>query len=409
MKKSISFISGLLIILFTVSACFTVLSCNEGLFNFNDETGNISLSFTAESIGINLDRAVFTLSNDQSGDEIIREVSVETYDSNRQEAEVYISRVNVGNWNLSSAIFDYDNNLIAERQDSFELELGQTAIVELEYFSSGDFSSVFEKPAGAEPDSLIEIDSMDTLISGFHYEGLPLAETSFASIMIARGSGFDIGLSTIRAEYPDGGFVEYDGGWARAIGNVGVELDSSSMSLSRDGYYSPGTYTLILSDINDVETSVSDNCSFGFPADTGMAIFSGTSYTGTDIDFSMWEQNGAASAGTYIVYIVSASDGTQVAGVYPYVYEPSFYNSSADTLVVDYMSAGGYGNSYIVIATVDAVINQTELNDAVDTVFSNTGSYPDLQPEKLPGWLYITFGGERINYIGLSVAGYSFP
>ena len=396
-----------------VAAGFLFLSCSEGLFNFSEQTGNISLTFTADSAGININRLVFTLHNQDTDDNISREVYVEHNDV--QEAEEYIPRANVGGWSLGVALFDYDNKLIVPEQwDSFELELGQTAIIDVEYNSTGGISFEYEKPAGSEPESSVRIDSLDTFLVGYHQAGAELDTTSFTSFMIARGSGFNTGVTTVRAEYPDGSSMIYDSNWSRSIGNIEVAMGADSMSLQRIGYTSSGPYSLILTDINGVETGASDDFYPGLTPENGLVSIYGTVYGGTDLAPTMWEQNESLSAGCYIVYIIT-TDGAGLYGAqygkYPEIISPSGIDSDIESLSINYSGAAGAGASYVVIATVDGYFNNadpTELINAIDYDYFALSSYAFLLPNNFPAWLYTTFGGERISFVGISVAEYSF-
>ena len=413
-KQNLTLFRVLKIIILSV-LFLSLFSCDEGIFNFSDETGNISLNFTADSSGQKFERIVYSLHNENTGNDLSREVNIDEHDGT-QEADSYISRANVGSWSLETALFDYENNLIADRHDDFELELGETVIVEMEYSTSGELTTVFKKPAGSEPESLVSIDNMDSLITGYHQYGILLDEVPFASVLIIQGSGFDSAVSMLGVEYPDGGYFEYTGNWARALGNINVEMNSAYLLVNRSNYFSTGTYSVTLSDINDVESAADDDCSFGFDAKTGMATFDGTAYSLGNILPEMWEKNNSDSAGCYIVYIVDRSDGAIFAGnywdgstYYPEVLTPFSLDSDVDTLFLNTAdaTAGPFGDSYIVIATVDATLTQNELDAELEAVNADYGSYPNLLPDRLPGWLSVTFG-DRINYVAVSVTEFTY-
>ena len=134
---------------------------------------------------------------------------------------------------LQTTIYDIDGRIAAERSDNFELLLGQTAIAELQYKSDGSLEITWQKPAGSEPVSLLDLKSLDTMITAFHSAGAPAAEINYRTALIADGSNFDTGLSRLRVEYPDGGFFEFDGGFARNVNNIEVEAGSTILSVSR--------------------------------------------------------------------------------------------------------------------------------------------------------------------------------
>jgi hypothetical protein len=288
-----------------------------------------------------------------------------------------------------------------ERSDRFELVLAQTAIAEFQYKSDGSLELTWQKPAGSEPVSLLDLDSLDTMIVAYHNAGNPSTDLSFNSIMVASGNNFDTSLSGLRVEYPDQGFFEFDGGFSRNINNIEVETVETYLLVSRAGYNAKGTYSMSMSDSNGVESSLSDECYFGFDADSGAATFVTTPVYagGNDIVAADYDKSSSDSAGCYIVYNVERADGTNIGdGSIPAVIEEP---SAAVDLTMSGIPAGA-SDSYVVIATIDTDISQTEL----DEVFLLGTS--DLDPEKLPGWLYNNFG-DRINFVGISVMEYSYP
>lgn len=395
MKKNALF----LIILSLTTIIF--FSCSEGIFNFTEETGNISISFTADaSTAVVLKNAVFNLSNSETHDTLKKDCEIYSgYDG--QAADCYISRADTGQWMLQTSIYDTGGNIIAERSDNFELLLSQTVIAEFYYKSDGSLELLWEKPAGVEPESILKMTSLDTIITAFHYEGTPASEISLTAMLIAAGVNFDTALSKVRVDFPDEGFFEFDGGFARNINNIEVEANSTILSISRAGYSAKGTYRLTLADLNDVETTTADECSFGFDPNDGTATFSGTgTYAGgATIMSDVYEKNGSVAAGCYIVYNVDRDDGTNICdGSNPVVIEDPA--GAGDLTMSDFPVA--VLDSYVIIASIDADLSQAELN---------ANYYPgitNLAPDNLKSWLYFTFG-DRVNFIGKSVMEYTYP
>jgi len=393
----------LYIILTAVVFCLLVFSCSEGLFNFNDQTGNLSFSFRIDNAGGDeVSKVVFTFSNSSSGDSIRRELLL---DGN--SVECYISRVDTGNWEVSSTIYLADGSLAVERKDSFELLLAQTAIADLNYWSDGtsrQLDLVWERSGAATTVPMISLDSTDALITAYHTMGAPIEDTVTHTSLICQGSGFDEYLSGIRLTFPDYSYFEYQGGWSRAISDVGVEVSPGFLMIDMKDYSSRGLYSLSLTDLNDQEVTGSDDCSFNFEPVSGFATVS--NYTGLiSLLSGDFEKNDSTQAGSYIFYLVNASNGTVINEVAAISNSPVVYTDTS--AVVDLNLPAGTTTppatevGYLVLATIDASLSQAEIDAAFIPGTTN------LLPNNFTNWLFTQFG-DRINFVGISVAEYTF-
>ncbi len=383
------------LIIFCLLPAVLMLSCSEGIFNFNEETGNISIAFTADSsVTDQLSKVVFNLTNDETGASIRRESETYYGSSSTQQAECYISRADAGYWSLLISVYDGSDTIISELNADFELKLAQTVIADIEYYSDGSMSVNYEKPVGSDPVSLLEADGLDVLVTFFHVydsSGAGQDETQIQTNLIVSGAGFDKSLESLRITFPDGGVFSYNGGWARAVGNIYIETSSTMLTATLLDYSSRGAYSMLLTDTNGTETSLSDYCDFGFDP-YAPATLNGT-YTNASanvISSSDYNKNQSGNAGTYIVYTVDSSDGTSIGGSAPTVFND--IASLADLTLNGYLASG-----LLVLCTVDAYLTQTDIDSVYDTT-----NPPDLYPDNLPFWLYEYFG-DGLNYIGVSV------
>jgi hypothetical protein len=200
--------------------------------------------------------------------------------------------------------------------------------------------------------------------------------------------------------FPDSTYFEYSGGWARTFSNIEVEVGALYLTVNIKDYSSKGDYSLTLTDLNDVETKGSDNCYFDFDPVYGFATI--TNYTGLTTLGSAggdYDINNSDQAGSYIVYIVEKVDGTAVNNG---ASNPTVWPVGTDPLPITGAGVPVAQDGYAVLATIDAVLTQPE----IDTAFS--AGTTNLLPENLPNWLFMQFG-DRINFVGLSVAEYAFP
>ncbi len=396
MKARITFF-----ILLIISAGLFYSSCSEGIFNFNDETGNVSIKFTIDpAVSESLQNVVFNLESD-SGDSIRKDVEIYNYDGS-QGAECYISRIDTGTWTLETTVYNESGSIAAGHNDVFELALAQTVIAEMTYYSGGGIDVKWEKPAGSELESLLDMYRFDALISAAHTAGDPVENSKYTTVLIAGGTNLYSSLSRFSIGFPDNSFFEYTTSRSTGISNIQVEISSEYLTIQRDGYYAKGNYTLTAGDPNDVETILDDYCSFGYEPATGLATLNGayTDLGAESLTSTCYDKNDSASAGCYILYMVEAGNGTNVVqdsigtGTLNYfsVDDPS---TSADIFMGGVDDAAGTFN--IVLVTVDTYINSTDLESA----YAASGS-PDLSPENISGWLFMYFG-EQINMIGLSV------
>lgn len=382
-------------IIITIAAVIFINSCSEGLFNFTEETGNISINFTVDSSsGKTLQNVVYNLSNEQTGDSIRKDCYFRN-DSYGQSSECYISRADAGTWKLNIIAYDDAGNIAAESDERFDVELAQTVIVELEYFfdgTNGNIAVNYESPSGSGMAPLVNLENMSALIAGYHISGTPVENTQFATYIRCFGSGFDMFLESLRVQVPDGGYLEYSSGSARALNSIQVEANPGMLGITIPDYTGTGIFSITASDINDTESYIEDDFSLWFDPQSGMATISGAvPYDGSpNITSGMYEKNNSAGAGCYIVYCVDDSNGTNIGGTTPKVFEDPaattdmFMNGILAAITAD-----------VVLVTLDADLTQTDIDDHFS--FGIT----DLSVDNLPGWLFNSFG-DRINYIGIS-------
>lgn len=398
---------NVVVLLFSISAAvFLLTSCSEGIFNFTEETGNISINFTVDSgVSQEMDRVVYNLTNEQTGDTIRREASF-WYDSSGQTAECYISRADAGYWTMNIIAYFADETIAAETEEHFEVVLAQTVLVELSYFYDANGSgidAVYEKPVGSGPEPLIVFDNLGTLVAGYHTIGSPVEDSQFVSYLQCGGSGFDLYLESLRIQVPDGGFLEYNSGNARELTSAEIDLSPGRLTAILPDYTGTGTFSITATDVNGMESYIENNLSLPFDPVYGMAALN--TYSGAATLFSGdYSKNDSEQAGCYIIYIVEKDSGTNLAEDFDIpegyfaVYDPSatdleLYPVNEITgMMLDY---------YIVLATIDGYINDAELESAY------TANWPNLSPENFPGWLYNNFP-DRVNFVGLSVTQYYF-
>ncbi|MBI9106507.1 MAG: hypothetical protein JEZ04_07145 [Spirochaetales bacterium] len=382
------------ILLTTVLFGLLTASCTEGIFNFSAETGNISFSFSRGStLGEDIGKVAFNFTNSDNGERIRRELFLSD-----GSADCYIARADAGNWNVSTTVYLSDGTVAADRSDSFVLDLGETAIAELSYWSDSAGSGIdilWEKTAGSTIQPVISIDKLNTLISAYHRMG---SDTVMHTSLMCAGSGFDDYLNGIRLTFPDSAYFEYTGGWARAVSDVTVETAAFYLLINIGDYSSRGNYSLTLTDLNDVEISETDNCSFVFDPLSGTAKIN--SWVGglTLLD-SEYDKNDSVQAGTYLFYVVDKSDGTQVNMVAAIPTAPVVYTvtTAGDLDLPAGTTVPGAGFRNLVLITVDAELTQAEINNAFVPNTTN------LNPNNIVPWLYTNFG-DRINFVGISAA-----
>ena len=396
-KKRVSFSQAAFFSILIFSVPLSVLSCSEGVFNFNSQTGNISFYFTVEnSGGDSVSRIVFNFS-ESSGAAIRKEYSLES-----SGVSCWIPRVDAGEWQVTCSVYLSDGSLAAERTDSFSLDLAQTAMAEYSYYSDGTSRSIdisWEKSGGSEIIPMVSIDRVDTYISSYCSNGM---ETSYTTALLIQGAGFDTSMNGMRLTFPDSDVFEYNGGSARAISDLTIEAAPSLLTVSRKAYSTQGNYSVTLTDLNGVEVTGSDSCTFGFDSVDAAAVITGYTAGSNQITTGEYDKRNSTSAGSYLLYVVSKTDGTIVNDIGAISNPPivSSDTSAAGTLIFPAGTgglAGGDGTGYfIVLVTLDAPLSQSE----VDSVFSSGTT--NLSPNNLFEWLFVNFS-DRINFVGISL------
>lgn len=369
-------------------------ACSNGIFNFSDETGNLSFSFTVDEYGG--DSISYVVFNCSQGDTQIRE---EVYLSDGS-GDLYLSRVDTGSWSMSVTVYLSDDTVAATQDETFELSDGETVIADFSYWSDGTdryLSSKWETESSSDFESSIAISQMNVLITGYHYLASG-SNQSFSTTLITQGTGFDTYMSGLKLTFPDNTSFEYSGGWARNLTGLEIETGDTYLTLTVENYNSRGDYSLTVSDQNDVEASVSDNCYFDMSPDSGAALID--AWAGTlPLPVTNYSKNDSEQAGVYLLYVVNQSDGTAVNEMAaishaPYVIDDISAAGDLDVLTVAVVVPV---DAYLVLATIDESLTQAE----VDAVYESGTT--NLAPENLPAWLYSNFG-DRINFVGISIA-----
>ncbi len=368
----------------------TFSSCDEGIFNFNDQTGNLALSFEkSTTYSIDIGSVVFILENQDSGDYLRKEYD---YDGSIDD---YISRINTGSWQLTITVYDSSGTQIFQNSDgpfSFDLELAETANVDLilNYDGTNYWIEADIDVGDGTEDPVIGISAMDVLVVGIHAAGDDSRDSiNFTCSVMVKGYGFTSGLAGLYIQYPDGSSFS-SGDASRAISGLSISTDASYMTISRKGFYSKGDYYIRLIDVYGNVVEQTFNLYFDLDPYNGTAIFTSSYGEANPITTSGYDSGDATGVGSYIAYCVLQGTGTMVQG-------------SSLTIVenpdgVSSIALPGIGSpSYdYVLVTTDYTV---PLSDLSAIYIPGT---TDMSVGLVPEWLY-TYYGSSIHYIGISV------
>ena len=383
---------------FIAAAALILSSCSEGIFNFSGETGNVSLTLDVLSTGgDDLQNVVFNLTNDETGVSVRKEASLS---GGTSSADCYFYRINAGYWSMTATVYLSSGTPAAVLSDSFSLEHAQTRSAVLNYTSDGTNRNIDVSWQAAEEDDLepfITVTSMDVIVSGYHTEQTSADTMDIYTTVRCVGLGFAGQLSGLELSYPDGSLFYY-GPPTRQLTPISIDATSTQLLINRQNYSITGNFNLKLTDVNGVEVNSSTYNSLPFEPVGATAVITVAFGGGNTLLNTSYDKQDSSSVGTYIIYNVSKADGTLVCnGNNPSVYEDP--GLAGDLTMANVPAAT---DAYIVLATVDADISQVEF----DGVF--VSGTTNLAPDKFSGWLYSQFP-DRVNYVGLSVAEYSFP
>ncbi|MDC7125020.1 MAG: hypothetical protein PQJ46_05605, partial [Spirochaetales bacterium] len=362
--------------------CTFILSCSQGIFNFNEDTGNIKIEFTVDSDVTDYpSRITCDFSNNSSGAQISESMSITEYDG-VYRADKTIYRVDSGSWDFTASLVNSSNDTMVSYSGSFSVQNDNTTTMELTYNSSGYIeSSINENSVG-----LITLNNFESIITASHYSGNSSSNVVYSVITAATGSGFYSGIDTIKIEYPDSSSFEYSPVTYRSS-NFYIDIQSEFLSLRREGYDNNGNYQITIKDLNGVEYSGESYCYYGYTSSGGFALLTGSYQDGDSYLLSSdFTANGTPSTGCYVVYIVNSNSSETVYsdstnGVFNVV-------SPSEDQIALYTTEEAYdaGSCLLVLATLDAVITDSAL-EAAFTASTSVNMYPD----SFVNWLIINF------------------